>query len=268
MSGRKKIMYIHCAPRRGKDDPQGSFRLGEIMAEVIPTMGGEDSEVEVYYFERGFHDMTHYHAQPTAMMLRSAYRAEKKRYDAAIIGSYLDYGLRECRSLVDIPVIGCCEASALMSHFLGSSFSVIAYDKLEIAKIRALLKQYGQDSRLLSIRDLDLTTPQALALCAEPEKYAARLKETALKLIREDYAEVIIPGSTMMSAICAYTKMYEIEGIPILDPVACAIKMAEVLVDMRRSFGLTTSREGLYSTRPGWEEVIPMEEWPPHTSIR
>lgn len=70
---------------------------------------------------------------------------------------------------------------------------------------------------------------------------------------------MLIPGCTIFSAILTDNKIYEIDEVPILDCVAAAIKIAESLVDLKRTFGIKVSRSGLYAPSPGWEEEIPIQ---------
>jgi Asp/Glu/hydantoin racemase len=58
-------------------------------------------------------------------MAQRAYEAEKQGYDAFIIGCASDMGLKECRGIVNIPVIAPTEATALYASTLGTKFSII-----------------------------------------------------------------------------------------------------------------------------------------------
>jgi len=64
----------------------------------------------------------------TIWMAQRAYDAEKKGYDAFIVGCASDMGLKECRALVDIPVAGSTESSLLLASVLGHKFSIILVD--------------------------------------------------------------------------------------------------------------------------------------------
>ncbi len=66
----------------------------------------------------------------------------------------------------------------------------------------------------------------------------------------EDGAEVIIPGCTVLSVLLATNDYSKVEGteVPVLDPVSAEIKMAEVLVDLKKKLGVQLSRVNTYKS--------------------
>ena len=60
--------------------------------------------------------------------IERSYEAVKKGYDAFMIGCAWDPGLKECRALVDIPVVAPVESAALVSCTLGNKFSIIVFE--------------------------------------------------------------------------------------------------------------------------------------------
>lgn len=87
-----------------------------------------------------------------AGMAERAYEAEKKGYDAFIIGCVWDPGLREARSLVKIPVLAPTESATLLSLTLGRKFSAIADNPAASLKYADLIRGYGLGERLASVR--------------------------------------------------------------------------------------------------------------------
>lgn len=55
-----------------------------------------------------------YHKAMSRQLLHNVYKAEQEGYDAFVIGTYTEPLLRECRSLVDIPVISMPESTVLI----------------------------------------------------------------------------------------------------------------------------------------------------------
>jgi len=74
------------------------------------------------------------------------------------------------------------------------------------------------------------------------------------KCVKEDGAEVIISGCTIMSAL--FTNYFKddpvnIIGVPVIDPMYTAFKFAEMMVDLKRMAGYpAVSRAGLYQKQP------------------
>jgi len=66
----------------------------------------------------------------------------------------------------------------------------------------------------------------------------------------DDGAEVIIPGCTVLSTFLTtnnYTKIKGTDAI-VLDCLAAEVKMAEALVDLKKSLGIFISRANLYKS--------------------
>src|SRR5689334_1913374 len=72
--------------------------------------------------------------------------AEKQGYDAAVPLGMLDLGVDGARSLVDIPVIGPCEAVFHVAAQLGDRFGVICYHPSVIPRQRTQTKAYGMEA--------------------------------------------------------------------------------------------------------------------------
>jgi len=104
--------------------------------------------------------------------VQRAYEAEKKGYDGFIIGCASDLGLKEARSMVNIPVVGSTEATALLACSLGNKFSVITTDPTACGRAENLIRSYGLADRLASVRCPDgLTSHKNFAMMAEgPEQ--------------------------------------------------------------------------------------------------
>ena len=54
--------------------------------------------------------------------------------------------------------------------------------------------------------------------------------------------------------LIAQQRVTEVDDAPIIDPAWAGIKMAEVLVDLRASFGIGVCRKSIYAAAPGWEQ--------------
>jgi Asp/Glu/hydantoin racemase len=118
---------------------------------------------------------------------------------------------------------------------------------------------YGLTERLASIRGLGVTSEEAMRLYSNPKKLINLLTEKAKIFIKDDGAEVIIPGCTILSTVLSANNCCEINGVPIIDPIAASIKMAEVLVDLRKSCKYQVSRTGLYGREKDAPLSLPLK---------
>jgi allantoin racemase len=194
------------------------------------------------------------------MALR-AYRAEKEGYDAFIIGCSTDMGLKECRALANIPVIGPTEATALLAATLGNKFSTFVFQPLMIPVTENAIKSAGVMDKCASVRcPPGLTAIKNSTMIAsgkEDELLEMYTKEMS-KAVNEDGAEVLfiscVPTSTWF-----YTKgVREVDGAPVLDQFSVSLKLAEMLVDLKRAYGTDVCRRSIYVSPPdGWEKQVP-----------
>ncbi len=174
-----------------------------------------------------------------------AVNAEEDGFDAILMGCFYDPGVREVRELVKIPVVGVGEASFHMAAMLSADkFSVLVGRRKWIPKMSANARVCGLDSRIASWRVLDLSVPD---MKDDDKTYAAVLRE-AEAAVREDHAEVVCLGCTGL--IGQAQKVQEKLGVPVLDPIAVGLKMAEFKASLWKQFSLSHSKIGGYEAPP------------------
>lgn len=159
-------------------------------------------------------------------------------YDAYVVASFADPGLDALRELTEKPVVGIAEAAIHFSAFLGYKFTIInSMPRLKKIFIENVQKAGAMD-RLASIR---LPVHQVSDFLSGEESAKKMLIETSKKAIEEDGAEVIILGGGMLAGYSDFLSK-EI-GIPVLDGVKCAVKLAESLV----TIGLKNSKINIFA---------------------
>lgn len=187
-------------------------------------------------------------------ILDNALKAEALGYDVFAIGSVQDPALEEARSLLDIPVVGYGEAAMHFACTLASRFVVVVFqagfDQMMDLRVRRL----GLAERALPSVLMDATTfndvGQALST---PAQLVERFCETARGAIRQG-AEAIIPGQLYLSEAIARAGVTRIDDAPIMDALACTLKMAEAMADLK-ALGIGVTRRGYTHARPPREMV-------------
>lgn len=194
-----------------------------------------------YAYLHRFHDTA---------IIENVRRAEREGFDAVIIGVLQDSGLREARSVVDIPVIGYGEVSMLTAVMHGSRFAFIGINPDMDPLIRKLIFDQGLESRAAPTAYMNCGYPDLSdAVNGKPERFLAAFKEAAQKAIREQGVDVLLPGQTIIAELVWRHGLRHIDGALILDPRLPLLRMAEMLIDMRRA-GFGTSRRGFYWAKP------------------
>jgi allantoin racemase len=164
--------------------------------------------------------------------------------DAVIIDCMGDPGLEAARELTPSLVLGPAQASMHVAALLAHSFSVLAVLDSTVPMLEDLALRYGLAAKLRSVRAIGIPV---LELEADRERMVSALCDAAFAAVEVDGAHAIVLGCTgMLGAVEAISSHLEAgghPGIPVIDPVVTAFKLAEALVDL----GLRPSRR----TYPG-----------------
>jgi len=190
----------------------------------------------------------------SSYFLSRVIEAEKTGYDAFIIGTAPDAGLRDAKTLVDIPVIGYSEASMHIACMLGSRFSYVGFVDMQGRHVDNA-KIYGLEDRIGPWGHVPVTAKVVQdALEGRPDAFVDAFFVTAREVIATG-TDVIIPNEGLTNEILYHQGIFSVDGVPIIDSNGLVFKMAELLVDMRKSSGMMASRKGYYFARPPVEMV-------------
>jgi allantoin racemase len=161
---------------------------------------------------------------------------EGPSYDAVVMAGFGEHGREGVRELVDVPVVDITEAAAHLACLLGRRYGVVTTlerscgqieDSLELAGVgRNCAAVVGTGLGVLDLGDDDRTEAAFLA---------------AAERVREAGAEVLVLGCAGMTGL--QRTVGEKLGLPVVDGVGAAVKLAESLV----ALGLNTSRAGGYA---------------------
>jgi len=231
-----KILFIGWFPGWSKD-----------IAEPSTTLVGTGFDSGTKHLEYEFYEHLAIHK-----IIEKTVNAEREGFDGVVIGCFYDPGLREVRELVEIPVVGVCEASLHVASMLSADkFSVLVGRRKWIPKMADNARNYGFDSRIASWRVLDLTVPDM----HDMEKTQAAILREARGAVEEDMAECVVLGCTGMAGQAI--KAQEELGVPILDPVLMGVKVAELRATLWKRYGISHSKIGGYEPPP-MDELEPI----------
>ena len=184
-------------------------------------------------------------------VLERVIEGNEKKFDAIIIACYGDPHLHSAREISEIPVFGIAESSMHMACLLGYKFSIVTILERARPMAEELVKRVGLESKCASIRTTRLSV---LDIEKDPTVTIKVLTEAGQVAISEDGAEVICLGCAGMAGL---DKPMEQElGVPVLDGVVCAVKMAEAAFDYK----LKQSKVKAFK-RPEPKEYVGMERF-------
>lgn len=169
-------------------------------------------------------------------------------YAAFVSLNSTDPALVEAREVLDIPVLGFLETTALAACMMGRTFSLITPNPKFSLSYRQKLQLYGLESRLASIEAMDVPHlpdfRNAFLDAAAYDRVMAEFDAAAARAVAAG-AEVIIPCGSH-AVLQARRKLREFDGALVMDGLAVLIKMAETAVKLHGLMGTFVSRKLLY----------------------
>ncbi len=153
------------------------------------------------------------------------------KYDAIIIGCAGDPGLRASRELMNVPVIGPAESSYHIACMVADRFSVIS--PLQAGGVRtaddivARTREMGISSRLASVEFVEMPIVE---MWSDDSSVVIKEAIGAINKAIENGAGAAVLGCMSMAFRTAKT-IWDL-GIPVINPLNAAIKVAESFVDM------------------------------------
>lgn len=192
------------------------------------TIVGADTAIEVVSIKHGPETIEQPLDELLAgqAVLEEVVLSEQEGADAVIVDCALDPGLPALREAVRIPVVGAGQSAFTLAITLGDRFSILSPLRSLVPAYNRRIREYGLNFALSSVRSIDFGILDLLS----PDAAEAFIRE-GKAAVEEDGAEVLVLGCTGMSP--AIPKLQEQFEVPVIDPAATAILMAQALVRLR-----------------------------------
>ena len=159
-------------------------------------------------------------------------------FDALVMAGFGEPGREGAQELLEVPVFDITECAAHLACLLGRSYTVVTTLDRSVPGIEDRLRLAGLSDRCASVRATGLSV---LDLERNEEVTLSRIVEVASKAVELDRAEVICLGCGGMAGLDE--KVAALIGVPVVDGVAAAVKLAEAVVGL----GLRTSKIRSYA---------------------
>jgi len=191
----KILVIVPILPREGK----GGLRSHERAKKYVRP----DTQVDAINIEYGPASVESLYDDTMAapFVVKKAEWAEKNGYDAVVVSCMMDPGVNAARQAVNIPVVGPREACMHIASMLGANPRTILPRGIPV----------------LQMHDNIELTFQAL-------------KNDAIKAMEEG-AQALVIGCTALSGIDE--RLRKDLGVPVLENEGTALKVAEMLVDLK-----------------------------------
>jgi allantoin racemase len=159
-------------------------------------------------------------------------------FDALVMAGFGEPGREGAQELLDVPVFDITECAAHVACLLGRTYSVVTPLDRSVPGIEDRLQLAGLSDRCASVRATGLGV---LEVDQDEGLTIARITDVARLAIDNDRAEVICLGCGGMAGLDE--KVAAALGVPVVDGVAAAVKLAEAVVGL----GLKTSKIRSYA---------------------
>jgi len=163
-----------------------------------------------------------------AYMIRTCLEAVGvHRPDAVVLAGFGRVGIDALKEALEIPVVSIAEASMAVACLLGHRFSTLTMLDQFVPYQQDLVRLYGFEAKCASVRAINVNVEECVTNRAETLR---QLKAEIQKVVAEDHSEVVILAC---AGLCGYDEeLSRIAGVPVLDPVAVGVKVAEGLVQL------------------------------------
>lgn len=192
---------------------------------LTPTIGAESVE-------------GNFESYLAAVAVMNAVVCYPDRFDAVIQAGFGEHGREGLQELLDVPVVDITEAAGHVACLLGHRYSVVTTLDRTVPLIEDRLTLAGLSARCASVRSSGLSV---LDLERDPEATVKAIVAAAELAVRDDRAEVICLGCGGMAGLDDAVR--RATGVPVVDGVTAAVKLAESLV----ALGLSTSKVRTYA---------------------
>ncbi|WP_037360963.1 aspartate/glutamate racemase family protein [Amycolatopsis orientalis] len=186
--------------------------------------------------------------QLASVAMLDAVRRYDRPYDAVVLAGFGEPGREAFRELLEVPVVDITDAAVHVALMLAPRFGVVTSLPRAIVQIQDSLHSAGVAANCVGVRAADLPVLKVGTLEIGPESPLVVQSRTLL----EQGAEALVLGCAGLAGLDKEVSAHL--GVPVIDPVAAGVAMAEALVRLgHRTSKLRTYAAPRAKARPGWD---------------
>lgn len=168
-------------------------------------------------------------------LLQAIRDGERMGAEGHVIACFGDPGLLAAREIARQPVIGIAEAAMHLATWVATGFSIVTTLGRTKVIARHLVERYGFHQHCRGIHAVEIPV---LALDRDPQGLQRLMRAACLEALERDESGAIVLGCAGMSHLAI--RLQDELGVPVIDGVSAALKMVEMLGELR----LSTSKRG------------------------
>ncbi len=190
----------------------------------------------------------------TGEILDNGLRAEREGYDAFLIGNIFEPGLHALRELLNIPVLGLCEASVFVASLMAPNFSVVNVNPKFARRVSENIAGYGLAGRLVSIDQMNVERAAVFDRAFDDAAVREGVFEQFRAAARQGLAkgaEAVIPAGGIVTTLLAESGVHEVDGAPVVNGLLALAKVGELATSLKALTGHFTSKRLTYAPPAG-----------------
>jgi len=244
-------------------EPKGHVRLNALKAKekLVEHLKADgfleaDTSIELKPLSRGSHEFALYVNYEYIELLTVQYvieamiMAEQEGCDAVTVACMYDPGIEQAREVLNIPVIGICESVFALSQAMGFNrdVGIVTLAGRVRKKIYEMVDKYRFRPHLM-LKEPVRTVPVEVYMRASTNPNRENIEElktvyiNVAKELIHDGAELLINACGGMGPLLFVEGLKDVDGVPVLEPLASGIKMAEVIIKYKK-LGIFKGRIG------------------------
>jgi allantoin racemase len=175
--------------------------------------------------------------------------------DAVVLAGFGEHGREAARELLDVPVVDITDAAAHVALMVAPRYGVVTTLARSIVQIQDSLRTAGVADNCVGV--LAAGVP-VLDVHTDPVATAAAILSRGRELVDAGAEALVLGCAGFAGSTVAFAEEL---GIPVIDPVAAGMAIAEGLVRL----GVTTSKISTFAAprpklRTGWGPGVPARE--------
>lgn len=163
-------------------------------------------------------------AAHAALDALSRYRG---RYDAVVLACFGDPGLLALKEVCSKPVVGMAEASLAAAILLGRRVALVTGGEAWVPMLEEFVAAQGLSERLAAVVAVK---PTGADIARDPAGSLAILAEATSDAVQRHRADVVVLGGAGLAGLAA--PLSARITVPVIDSVACAVRMAETTASL------------------------------------
>lgn len=204
-------------------NPNSSALITKTLSHAVTPLQSETLQIEVVCCpDAPSAIVSSYDELKAGLSVTDLLLRKEANFDAAVIGCFADPGLRAVRELIQKPVAGLYESSAIFAKFSGRKYSIIASgDESDISPWLGSVRNPGDTENLASIRYIGSTVEAAVTASD------AQICKVIEQCRKQDSADAVILGCAAFAG--RGKQLTKVSGLPIIDGICESVKMAEMI---------------------------------------